>query len=92
MIGNRKSLNRQTLLDDPDPIRPRRRRVGIVVRNHSTDDNATVRVHTIKSGVLNRSAGVFKVQINAIGRGSSQFLDDVGGLVVDGGIEIEFVF
>ncbi len=83
MIGHRESLNRQAAFDHIDPVRAGGRFVGVVIRDHSAHDDATMCVHAVVGQMLHRTTGILEIQIDAVGCRFGQLLSEIVRLVVD---------
>src|SRR5262249_42173884 len=66
-------------------------RCGVVLRDHSADADTRAEVDHRQRGVEDFSADVVKVDVYAVRAGSLQPLADVLGLVIDRGVEAQFV-
>src|SRR5215468_3385706 len=64
---------------------------GVVLRDHSADADPRAQIDHRQYGVEDFSADVVEVDVYAIRTGSLQSLADVFGLVIDRGVETEFV-
>src|SRR5262245_20573368 len=64
---------------------------GVVLRNHSADADPRALVDHRQHGVQDFSADVVEVDVYAVRAGPLQRLTDVLGLVIDRGVEAQFV-
>ena len=85
-------LHAQALGEDgAEILRPRRGFGGGIARDQTAERDATMDVHLQQDRVEDVAADVFEVDVDAVGAGSLEAGCEIAGLVVDAGIEAEFV-
>ena len=87
MVWHGEATNGDAFFDQPNPIGARCRRGPAVICDHSADNNSPMGIHPLEYCILDWTTGIFKVNINALGRQFGKFCDDVIGFIINRGVK-----